>query len=384
MIVSGEIRGFKRFAHERIVMAPLTVLAGLNGSGKTSLLQSILVAAEASRTKSTALSLNGPFGLELGTAEDVLNWECRSPIEIAFDSTASGGANWRLSVPTEEALYLDIADRPTELPKAFSGQPRAFTYLSAERLGPRGFSAASPLPETELEVGVKGEFCAHVLSVLGDRIIESADRSHPLYGSASPRLLKYEVEQWLSEIARPIEVTGERHPGSTVAELRFRAPGSAWVRSTNMGFGITYALPVILAGLIAEKGGLLVVENPEAHLHPAGQSRMGVFLAWLAGHGVQVLIETHSDHVINGIRRAVAEYNYLDSASALLHWFGGDGGGHEGSVFSTVAIGKTGNLSNWPDGFFDQYQIDVAALGRIRRSDRKGGAGDSDLGAGRP
>ncbi|MBX5273311.1 DUF3696 domain-containing protein [Rhizobium sp. NLR17b] len=371
MIISGEIRGFKRFAHERIVMAPLTVLAGLNGSGKTSLLQSVLLAAEASRSNSAAISLNGPFGLQLGMAEDVLNWESKSPIEISFEATAIETATWRFGVPSEEALFLNIAERPIELPKAFSGAPRAFTYLSAERLGPRGFSAVAPVPETELEVGVKGEFCAHVLSVIGDRIIASSDRSHPLYEPTPPRLLKYEVEQWLSEIARPIEVTGERTPGGTVAELRFRAPGSAWVRSTNMGFGITYALPIILAGLIAEEDGLLVVENPEAHLHPAGQSRMGVFLAWLAGHGVQVLIETHSDHVINGIRRAVAEHNYLDPASAVLHWFSDNGDRDEGPFVSTLAIGATGNLSDWPKGFFDQYQIDVAALGRIRRSDRK-------------
>jgi len=371
MIIRADIRGFKRFTYEQVAIAPLTVLAGLNGSGKTSLLQSIMVAAEASRTKSTAISLNGPFDLELGTAEDVLNWKSRNLIEIGFGATGIKTATWRFKVPSEEALYLEIEERPAELPKAFSGAPRAFTYLSAERLGPRGFSASSPLPEAELEVGVKGEFCAHVLSVLGDRPLGAIDRSHPLHGPAAPRLLKYEVEQWLGEIARPIEVTGERAPGGTVAELRFRTPGSDWVRSTNMGFGITYTLPIILAGLIAQKGGLLVVENPEAHLHPAGQSRMGVFLAWLAGRGVQVLIETHSDHVINGIRRAIAEHNYLDATSALLHWSGDNGDGRDGPVFSTLAIGETGNLTNWPNGFFDQYQIDVAALGRIRRSGRK-------------
>ena len=90
-----------------------------------------------------------------------------------------------------------------------------------------------------------------------------------------------------------------------------------------MGFGVTYSLPIILSGLIAKEKGLLIVENPEAHLHPAGQSRMGVFLAWLAGKGVQVLVETHSDHIINGIRRAIAEFKYLDNSSALVHWFGG-------------------------------------------------------------
>ena len=369
MITGAKVAGFKRFALERFEMAPLTVLTGINGSGKTSLLQALLLVAEASRNPSSTLSLNGPFGLELGTAEDVLNWRSASPIVLALESAARTASEWTLAVPEDEALYLEVASRPSELPKALADTPRAFTYLSAERLGPRGFTAASPLPETELEVGVQGEYCAHVLSVLGDRLIESIERTHPLHDLAAPRLLKYEVEQWLTEIARPIEVTGERAAGATVAELRFRTPGSTWVRSTNMGFGLTYSLPIVLAGLIAETGGLLIVENPEAHLHPAGQSRMGVFLAWLAGLGVQVVIETHSDHVVNGIRRAVAEYRYLSPADAVLHWFG-DESEAGGSPRETLAIHETGGVSHWPKGFFDQYQIDVASLGRIRRGSR--------------
>lgn len=350
-------------------MAPLTVLTGINGSGKTSLLQALLLAAEASRNPSSTLSLNGPFGLELGTAEDVLNWRSASPIALALESAGRPASEWTLAVPEDEALYLEVASRPSKLPKALAGSPRAFTYLSAERLGPRGFTAASPLPETELEVGVQGEYCAHVLSVLGDRLIESVERTHPLHDPAAPRLLKYEVEQWLTEIARPIEVTGERAAGATVAELRFRTPGSTWVRSTNMGFGLTYSLPIVLAGLIAETGGMLIVENPEAHLHPAGQSRIGVFLAWLAGLGVQVVIETHSDHVVNGIRRAVAEHRYLTPADAVLHWFGNDSDA-DAPPRETLSIHETGGVSHWPKGFFDQYQIDVASLGRIRRGSR--------------
>jgi predicted ATPase len=370
VITGATIKGFKRFKNERFDMAPLTVLTGLNGSGKTSMLQSVLLAAEASTRKSVSLSLNGPFSLQLGMAEDVLNWDSSSPIEISFETSGTDAVKWRFAVPSEDALYLNIAARPDILPKPFSGAPRVFTYLSAERLGPRGFTAASPLPEEELEVGVQGEYSAHVLSVLGDRVIESVERSHPLYEGGAPRLLKYEVEQWLSEIARPIEVSGERAASATVAELRFRTPGSTWVRSTNMGFGITYSLPIVLAGLIAENGGLIIVENPEAHLHPAGQSRMGVFLAWLAGRGVQTIIETHSDHVINGIRRAIAEHHYLDPQLALLHWFGNDAAHRGDKTFHTLSIGETGNISEWPEGFFDQYQIDVASLGRIRRGSR--------------
>ena len=89
-----------------------------------------------------------------------------------------------------------------------------------------------------------------------------------------------------------------------------------------MGFGLSYSLPVVVAGLVApQRDALLIVENPEAHLHPAGQSRMGTFLATVAATGVQVLAEAHSDHVLNGIRRAIGEHGVLQPADALVHFF---------------------------------------------------------------
>jgi predicted ATPase len=132
-----------------------------------------------------------------------------------------------------------------------------------------------------------------------------------------------------------------------------------------MGFGVSYALPVILAGLTAQPGGILIVENPEAHLHPAGQSRMGVFLAWLAGRGVQVVVETHSDHVLNGIRRSIGEHGYLRSSDAVLHFF--DSTENDEPRIQRLDFTSVGGVSHWPKGFFDQYQIDIASLGQVRR-----------------
>ncbi len=368
MIVSANIRGFKRFKDQRFKFAPLTMLTGLNGSGKTSLIHAVLLAHEAATSRKMSVRLNGPFGIELGTAEDVLNWEARDGLELAFENDDGTISEWQLTMPYEEALYLVVRKMPANLPSSFRGKPRSLTYLSAERFGPRGSGATSPLPAGDLEVGTHGEFCAHVLSEIGSSVIDNADRSHPLSDSAVPRLLKYELEQWLGEIARPVEVDGSRLSNSSVAELRYRTTGTQWVRATNMGFGVTYALPVILAGLIAARDSLLIVENPEAHLHPAGQSRMGVFLSWLAAHGVQVLLETHSDHVINGVRRGIAEYKYLDPQAAVVHWFGGfEDAGEENSI-KELEINANGAISSWPRGFFDQYQLDVASLGRIRRA----------------
>lgn len=367
MIREIHVRGLKRFSDERVRMAPLSVLTGLNGSGKTSLLQAVFLAREASVTVEASLPLNGPCGMELGTAGEVLNADSEGPIEIDILDEAGVMFRWVFAVPTEDALYLAIAERPQVPFEMFRRAPRGFTVLSAERLGPREVYKTSSQPDDHLEVGLHGEFCAHVLSVLGDRPLAQADRTHPQSTVRKARLLKYEAEQWLSEMTRPIEINGVRPSDMTVSELQYRTPDTRWVRSTNMGFGLTYALPIILGGLIAESGGLLIVENPEAHLHPAGQSRMGVFLAWLANKGVQVVVETHSDHVLNGIRRAIAEFGYLPADQAVLHFFGQPEDGDDGQSHRTLSLSAAGALSAWPRGFFDQYQIDVASLGQIRR-----------------
>lgn len=369
MISTFHVEGFKRIRSHTFIFAPLTVLAGLNGSGKTSLIQAVLLTREASVTDSQALQLNGPFGLQLGTATDVNNWQHSSPIEMVADTTDTRQARWKFSMPEkDDALYLLVDDRPTTSPSPIcSRRPRTFIYLSAERLGPRYVMETAAFSDDELELGFRGEYCAHVLSVLGDRIIADPNRSHPDSRKPEARLLKYEAETWLSEMTRPVEINGSRLDKSTVTKLEFRSPGGEWVRAPNMGFGLSYALPIVLGGLTAEAGGLMIVENPEAHLHPAGQSRMGVFLAWLASKGVQILVETHSDHILNGIRRAIAEKRYLPADKAIVHYFAPDGPADEPGAIECLTFNESGSLSDWPAGFFDQYQIDVSSLGRNRR-----------------
>ena len=359
MIEFIELEGFKRFAKKRFAMAPLTVLAGLNGSGKTSLIHALLLLREAACARNeTAVQLNGPYGLELGTVEDVLNWNCSNLSLSVGDSRST--LTYCFDWPSEDAMHMRLIDAPVYDCVAFSSTAGAFTYLSAERLGPRSSHKASSLPIGQMEVGVWGENCAQILEARGNRPVDP-NRLRP--ESQNPSFLKYEVERWLSEIARPVEIDAERYPGSTVYALKFRSPGDGWVRATNMGFGVSYALPIVVGGLTARTDGLFVVENPEAHLHPQGQSRMGGFLAWLASKGVQVVVETHSDHVINGIRRAIGEYRYLEPSKAIVHFFETD----KEPLVQQLQFNERGSVSHWPKGFFDQYQIDVAALGQIRR-----------------
>jgi predicted ATPase len=366
VITQIQILGFKRFQDRSFSLAPLTVLAGLNGSGKTSLIHAMLLACEASVGGSAkTVRLNGPFGVELGAAGQVRNWESSGAVEFRIESDSEKLLVFSLGVPSDDSLYLDVKKKPSKLPFAFSGKPRSFCYLSAERLGPRNVLGASPRPNDALEVGVRGENSAHIMAALGNKLMTESNRLHPLRKEDAPALLKYELELWIGEIAKPVEIDAEQYPGSTITALKFRSPGGELVSPTNMGFGVSFALPVILAGLIAPKESLFIVENPEAHLHPAGQSRIGTFLAWLAGRGVQVLLETHSDHVLNGVRRAIGEYKYLDHQSANVHFF--EDASDRKEAVHQLAFTPIGGISHWPKGFFDQFQIDASSLGKIRR-----------------
>ena len=93
----------------------------------------------------------------------------------------------------------------------------------------------------------------------------------------------------------------------------------------HTGFGLTQVLPIVVAALSADEGDILLVENPEVHLHPAGQALMGQFLAKVALAGVQVIVETHSDHILNGVRVAVASKQLLGANDVAIHFFGAAG-----------------------------------------------------------
>ena len=360
MIEQLKINGFKRFADQRFRFAPLTILAGMNGAGKTSVIHALVLLHLASSRTDGVVPLNGPYGLDLGVFEDIQNWA--APEEIVFAAMEAGQlpSRWKFH-SGQTALFADLVERPDSIPVALRPGSRMFQYLSAERLGPRSTLGAAALPASMLEVGCRGEYCAQVIQVLGNDTVDEQRLCPDAPEEAAP-LLKFEVERWLSRIARPVQIDVESLPIGTVSALRFRTPGGEWVRPPNMGFGVTYALPVIVAALTAGDGGIVVVENPEAHLHPVGQSQMGHFLATMAAAGVQVVVETHSDHLINGIRRAVGERRILAAADAVVHFFDA-----VDTPPQLLSFTEAGGIDAWPRGFFDQYQIDVAALTRVRR-----------------
>jgi predicted ATPase len=363
MIEKLEIHNFKKFSRLSVLLKPLTVLTGLNGSGKSTLLQSLLLLRQlAEHAGSTAVALNGTHGLALGEALDVLHADAdAAEIVIAITTSSSGSQTFRFPVPDDRALNLSEAGPEQPGPAELRGIGPDFTYLSAERLGPRDVFPVSAIDVARVGVGEQGQFMAQVLAQHENDQVP-AELRYPETEQAGVITLRAQVEKWASDIIRPLQITASWPAGLAVSVIRYREPGllSDDIRPPNMGFGVSYALPIIIAGLLARPGGLLILENPEAHLHPGGQSRMGRFLGRIAGSGVQVIVETHSDHVVNGMRLAAVEDSTIAADAVIVHFFG-DG--------DPVAIEMTerGSMTEWPPGFFDQLDDDLGRLARVRR-----------------
>ena len=367
MITSLQLRNFKCFDRQVLPFSPLTLLSGLNGMGKSSVLQALLLLRQSyhqGTLPDTGVTLNGEL-LHMGTAQDVLYQDAlKDELEIgvrwgsAMEATFVLGYDRGADVLhlTSKSLTDGVFDR-----SLFSD---SFQYLQAERLGPRVASAVSDyMVRHRRQIGSAGEFAAHYLATFGDDKMPIPGLAHPKTESL---LLRHQVEAWLGEISPGVRLSLTPHPEMDSVNLQYSfsdgAVRTGTFRSTGVGFGITYTLPVVLALLSAKVGGLVLLENPEAHLHPRGQSQVGRLLAKAAAAGVQVAAETHSDHVLNGIRVAVRE-NLIPAENVAVHFMSrtsGDSGVHA-SVISP-RIYPDGRIDEWPDGFFDEWDKNLEAL----------------------
>ena len=119
---------------------------------------------------------------------------------------------------------------------------------------------------------------------------------------------------------------------------------------------------MVVAILASRPGDVILLEAPEAHLHPRGQSKLGQLLARAASGGVQVIVETDSDHVMNGVRVAVHEGLISPDTAAFLY-FRSDPKAEDGTpTVRTVLMDKYGRVEDWPEGFFDEMDRSLETL----------------------
>jgi predicted ATPase len=350
----------------------LTFLSGANASGKSTVLQALVLLHQTilDHEWSNRLQLNGSE-IQLGTMTDVIDkihgrhefaiaitddecavrWACtydkdKDAMSAAVKSVSVNGA----VVSQPKKLRFLLPERFVSA-KGLAQRLRTLTYLTAERVGPRDAYPLQDRAATQV-VGPRGENAVGMLyqqresSVLG-----------PLTLTSNPPTLLKQVEARMKTFFPGTSLDVQHIPQTNFAILGLRTSDATdFHRPINVGFGLTQVLPIIVAALAAKKGDLLLIENPEVHLHPAGQSLMGQFLAEVAAAGVQVLAESHSDHVLNGIRRAV-KAKTIPAERVALHFFRPCD--EKGEQVFTPTLDPSGTIDRWPKGFFDQFDIDM-------------------------
>ncbi len=372
------LKNFKCFKENVFPMAPLTVLAGENSSGKSTVLQSLALMHQAFSEApfGDALPLNGQT-ISLGKCEDIINRQHgRDAIAIglvpshgeykadfitnnrqATEFEFSKGTWWRHRGGRGEKMEKPFkpADRIWLGWNAFNRVMKEITYISADRSGPREIHSIEGSRQYR-NVGPRGERTIWFLSEFEDLKVLSTLRKTDF----SPRLIR-QVEAWMKDIFPGFQMELIPVKRTNLATVGFLTSSSTgYLRPQNIGFGLSYTLPIFTACLGAKKGKTILVENPESNLHPRGQSAIGEFLARVAASGVQVILETHSDHVLNGVRKAVKR-EHLSNKDVCIQFFTPSGDSGIPKVYNPE-IDKSGNLSDWPDGFFDQFDKDLEAL----------------------
>lgn len=354
MIKECRIQGFKSFLDEPIELGALTVFTGLNNSGKSSAIQAIRMALSSNTSE-------GPYIDGLGGYQELSSHFSDKDAPI------------RITLYADNKTIISCLTLDKNGPK-FSGKAIVplMQFISADRYGPRVGLPVIRDDDRLLSVGTRGEFSAHYGSILESSIVASGMR-HP---SCISNTLKHQLTWWMSELSPGVKLEFNVSKKYDSSQLEVND-----LRPTNSGFGISYVLPVLLSLLamsgsmgdddsdhkvyewynfLKHHGGVLLIENPEAHLHPRGQTIIGQLAALAAASGVQVLIETHSDHVVDGVRLAVRQNENVHADSVKIKFFKKEQ--DECSEVIDIEVKPDGKLGQWPKGFFDQGSLNLRAL----------------------
>lgn len=374
-------------------LGKVNIFSGYNGRGKSSVLQALLVMSQSIKKDKLnsleKLHLNGDF-VNLGDFDEVLTDDHKDSfyISLGLASNQKGhelsfgyrwadndikvgticsccidGENFFDTVGGVEFTGSDIKKQIRTFPSYINTilGPANLHYVSADRRGPMKFVEKMEIPEL-YRVGRDGVFTINTLSTYREKIpasmnIEEGDNKEYDLLTATTKWIDYIMSG--GGLSVNDGTNSKEHRISTIS-LEFNLDKNNEKRgfqSYNVGFGYSYILSIVVTALIAKEGNLVIIENPEAHLHPKAQLHMTYLLAKLAARGVQVFVETHSEHVVNGFRLAALKSEYhLSNKDISIFFFD-----YNYEVYS-LHIEPTGRIKNWPKGFFDLYQQELAEI----------------------
>jgi len=347
-----------------IDFSDITINVGMNSVGKSTAVQALLIVRQTfdeltkyvgTKKQDFRILLNGPYDLQLGDYTQI------TPIGADTVLIKINDRSFFYN-PGIDKFSLSFVGNSEPIPSSecalFSPN---FYYINAERLGPRNYQEIGNYQN--MLCGYHGEYTFDVIEQFRDQVIPETRRYPDPTHTAS--ILSKQTEYWMDYIVPGIEFNVAKDIETRTAKLKMRQTtlDTDFNSPHNFGFGISYLLPIVVTGLLAQTGSVFVVENPEAHLHPSGQSRIGQFLAHIAFSGVKIVLETHSEHVVNGIRLYALKHKVSPDRICINNF----------SIVNTnpcveqIPLNANMDILKWPEGFFDQEEKDLTELRHLRR-----------------
>lgn len=361
------LKNFKSYKEQPFEFSNLTVFCGNNSVGKSTAIQAIGILLQSNFGK--VVNLNDEL-VHVGNLDDVHNTYSRDEDELYIEIKSRGNHfKWGYNdADQRESLlgknYLPYCSsnlmEAMELNEEVQGSFH-FQYIVADRWGPKDNLLLSENVPHPLWLGTKGEYVAEVLDKLLNRSNNSISKfsidEDPRRHKGTTSLFLFDnIVSWMGEITPGYNLEPGTEPKANVSYNSIIHQSGKSIKSINTGFGYSYSMSIVVALLASSPGDLVIIENPEAHLHPKGQSYLGRLIALTAKAGVQVIVETHSDHLLNGIRVITRLTEDFDPKLFTLYYVSQ---GEMQSNVEKITITKDGKLSNWPEGFFDQQAQDM-------------------------
>lgn len=381
MIKSLELRNFKSIKQKYFPLRNLNILLGLNGQGKSSFIQSLLLLRQSGDSlRKGQLLLNGNE-FKIGSTKDALYQYAKDPFSVAlqFKGTEPYVMNFDYQIDSDvfnqKNTLTDLFDNYIANNANQSLFADNFQYLNANRIEPKTIHGKSyTRVVSQNNIGTLGEYTVHFLETRGSEEINFENCLHPKTKSSKnaenqemkDKRLINQVNLWLGEISPDVNVKTTSVSSDYVKlEYEFEQPtyGKTMAfKPENVGFGISYALHVVTALLAAKPGELLIIENPESHIHPRGQAELGKLISLVAQNDIQVIIETHSDHIINGIRVGVKECPELIERTIIFYFEKEVTKSEQFSKILNIAIDGNGELSEYPKNLLEEWSNQLFKL----------------------
>jgi len=346
MITEISISNYKSISDMTLIFKNLNLLVGCNSSGKSSIIQSILLAS-----KSILEDYNSPLNgslINVGEFTEARNYITNAKqIDLSIKSF---NHEYEISITSDDDFCKLIKNKKdSDVIELLDPKKQRLSYISAHRIGAMNLYPKNYSNNSFLEY--LGEFAINAFESNKDKPLREE-----LVKDQLSKTLSSQVNYWLKYIINT-ELKTKEIKNSDNIKAMFSNSNNRFVRPKNIGTGTIFLVSIIINCLTSKKNSTIIIENPEIHLHPKAQSFLTDFFIFVANSGIQLIIETHSDHIFNAIRRNIFKSNISNEKVSINFLSLNNIRGL--SENNKIEIDSKGVVINHHEDLFDQFNNDL-------------------------